>query len=66
MSKSRTTEMIVDFCAEEAASNKSIAVKERQEVQVTTRFLSGKMLMFSKLSLMSFMSEVLETFCFPD
>ena len=58
--------MIVDFCAEEAASNKSIAVKERQEVQVTTRFLSGKMLMFAKLSLMSFMSEVLETFCFPD
>ena len=58
--------MIVDFCAEEVASIKSIAVKERQEVQVNTRFLSGKMLMLAKLSLMSFIYEVLETFCFPD
>ena len=66
VSKSRTTKMIVDFCAEEAASIKSFAVKERQEVQVTTRFLSGKMLMFAKLSLMSFIYEMLETFCFPD
>lgn len=58
--------MIVDFCAEEAIIIKSIAVKERQEVQVTTRFLPGKMLMFAKLSLMSFIYEVLETFCFPE
>ena len=66
VSKSRTTKMIVDFCAEEAASIKSFGVKERQELQVTTRFLSGKILMFAKLPLMSFIYEMLETFCFPD
>ena len=34
--------MILDFCVEEAVSTKSFAVKEKQEVQVTTRFLSEK------------------------
>lgn len=58
------TKIIVDFCAEEALSIKSFVVKERQEMQVTTRFLSGKMLMFAKLSLMSFIYETIETFCF--
>ena len=64
--KSKTTKMIVDFCAEEAASIKSFAVKEKQEVKITPRFLSGKMLMFAKLSLMSFVYEMQERFCFPD
>ena len=50
----------------EPVSIKSFAVKEKQEVQVTTRFLTGKMLMFAKLSLMSFTYELLETFCFQD
>ena len=58
--------MIVHFCAEEAASIKSFAVKEKEQVKVTTRFLSRKMLMFAKFSLMSFIGEILETFCFPD
>lgn len=38
--------MAVDFCAEESVRTKSFAVKEKQEVQVTTRVLSGKMLTF--------------------
>ena len=58
--------MAVDFCAEESVRTKSFAVKEKQELQVTTRVLSGKMLTFAKLSLMSFIYELLETFCFPD
>ena len=37
-----------------------------QPLLVITRFLSGKMFMFAKLSLMSIMYKVLETFCFPD
>ena len=40
--KVKTNKMIVDFCVEEAVSTKSFAVKEKQEVQVTTRFLSEK------------------------
>ena len=58
--------MIVDFCAEESASVKSFAIKKYDQIKVTTRFLSGKMLMSAKLSLMSFIYEMLETFCFPD
>ena len=58
--------MITDFFTEETVSIKSFTVKEKQEVQVTTRFLSGKLLMFTKLSSMSFIYGMLETFCFPD
>ena len=64
--KSKTTIMTVDFCAEESASIKSFAIKKNDQIKVTTRFLSRKMLMFAKLSLMSFIYEMLETFCFPD
>ena len=34
-------------------------------VQPTTRFFSGKILMLTKLFLMSFVYEMIETFCFP-
>ena len=58
--------MILVFNNRESASIKSFAVKKNDHIEVTTRFLSGKMLIFPKLSLMSFIYEVLETFCFPD
>ena len=58
--------MIIEFNSHESASIKPLAVKKNDRIKVTTRFLSGKTLMFAKLSLMSFMYEVLETFCFPD
>ena len=63
---SRKTKMILEFNNQESASIKSFAAKKNDCVKVTTRFLPGKMLMFAKLSLMSFIYEVLETFCFPD
>ena len=66
LSKSRTTKMIVDFCAEDSVSIKSFAAKEKKEMEAASRFLSGKMLMFAKLSLVSFIYEMLETFCFQD
>ena len=40
--------------------------KEKKQVRSTTRFLSGKVLMFAQLSLMSFICDILETFCFPN
>ena len=58
--------MIVDLNCEESASIKSFAITKNDQVRVTTRFLSGKMLMFAKLSLMSFIYEIIETFCFPE
>ena len=58
--------MILEFNNRESASTKFFVVKKRDHIKVTTRSLSGKMLMFAKLSLMSFIYKVLETFCFPD
>ena len=66
VAKPKTTKMILDFCVDESVSIKSFAVKEKKEVEAKTRFLSGKMLMLAKLSLMSFIYDILETFCFPD
>ena len=52
----RKTKMAVEFNDRESASIKSFAVKKkkRNETKVTTRFISGKLLMFAKLSLKSF------------
>ena len=58
--------MIIEFNSHESVSIKSFVVKKNDRIKVTTRFLSGKMLMFAKLLLMSFIYKVLETFCFPD
>ena len=62
---SRKTKMILEFNNHESAFIKSFAVKNSNRTKGTTRFLSDKMLLFAELSLMSFINEVLETFCFP-
>ena len=65
--KSRTTNMLIDFDVEISASIKSFAIKKRNDqVRITTRFLSGKLLMFAKLSVISFIYELVETFYFPN
>ena len=51
---SRKTKMFLEFNNHQSASIKSFLVKKNDCVKVTTRFLSGKMLMFAKFSLMSF------------
>ena len=38
--------------------------KKNDHVKLTTRFLSGKMLMFAEISLMSFIYGLVETFYF--
>ena len=59
----RKTKMILEFNNRKSASVKcSTDKKTPDQIKVTTRFLSDKMLMFAKLSL-SF--EVLKTYCFP-
>ena len=47
------------------ASIKAIGVKEHNKIGPSTRFSTGKMLMFAKLSLMSFIYELPELFMFP-
>ena len=61
----RKTKMVIDFNDRESASIKSFAVRERDKIKVTTRFRSGKLLMFAKLSLKIFIYDIAETFCFP-
>ena len=60
------TKMIIDFDCEFSISINSLSVNKNSNVKVTTRFFSGKMLMFAKLSLMSFIYELIKTFYFPD
>ena len=59
--------MVVEFNDRESASIKFFAIKKkkRNEIKVTTRFMSRKLLMFIKLSLKSFIYDLVETFCFP-
>ena len=62
----RKTKMIVEFNDHESASIKSFAVKKRNFIKVTSCFLSGKLPMFAKLSLKSFIYELSEAMCLPD
>ena len=61
----RKTIMVVDFNDRGSASIKSFPVKKRSKVKVNIRFMSGKLLMFAKLSLKSFIYDPSEIFCFP-
>ena len=56
----RKTKLVTDFNDYEAASIKSIAVKEKSVIRATTRFMSGKLLMFAKLSIKSFIYSWIE------
>ena len=57
---------IIDFSDQDAASIKALAIKKNKTVKITTRFMKGKMLMFSKISLKSFVYDIIDIFCFPD
>ena len=41
-------------------------VKKNATVKITTRFTKGKMLMFSKVSLKSYVYDIIDVFCFPN
>ena len=58
--------MLVELNTPEGSAVKHIAVKPETNVKCTTRYLAGKMLMFAKLSLKSFIYQLTEVFTFPD
>ena len=58
--------MLIEFNNYKSASVKSIAVKANSSVKCTTRFMSGKLLMFAKLSLKSFIYSLVELLSFPE
>ena len=43
-----------------------LLLKKTNKVNVTTRFLNGKMLMFSKVSIKSFVYDLIDIFMFPN
>ena len=61
----RKTKIVIEFNDRKSASIKSFAFKKRSQVKVATRLMSGKLLMFEKLSLKGFIYEISEIFCFP-
>ena len=58
--------MIIEFNEHKSPSVKSIAVKSDTNINCTSRFMSGKMLMFTKLSLKSFIYSLVELLHFPE
>ena len=60
------TRSVIEFDTEYACSIKALGTKENKTIKPTTRFFSGKMLMFAKLSLKSFIYDLIETFVFAN
>ena len=62
----RKNRMLIEFNECKYSSVKSIAVKANTSIKCTTRFMSGKLLMFAKLSLKSFIYSLVELLSFPE
>ena len=62
----RKNKMLVELNTPEGSAIKHIAMKPQTNFGCTTRFLAGKMLMFAKLSLKSFIYQLAQVFTFPD
>ena len=61
----RKNKMIIEFNEHKSSSVKSIAVKSETNIKCTSRFMSGKLLMFAKLLLKSFIYSLVELLQFP-
>ena len=57
---------MIDLDEAYSASIRSVAIEKNTKVNLTTRFLSGKMLMFSKVSIKSFVYDLIDIFMFPN
>lgn len=57
---------LTDFDRDNCNSIKSLAVKKTNVKKVTGRFVNGKMRAFSKISLASFIYDIIDIFSFPD
>ena len=56
---------MIDFDEEYTCSIRSAAIIEKSsKINLTTRFLNGKMLMFSKVSIQSFVCDLIDVFIF--
>ena len=62
----RKNKMVIEFNDHKSSSVKSIAVKSQTNIKCTSQFMSGKLLMFAKLSLKSFVYTLVELLHFPE
>ena len=62
----RKVKTIINFENNECNSIKSLIVKGNTTIDVSSRFIKGKMLMFAKLSIKSFVYDIIDVFCFPN
>ena len=58
------TKSVIEFDA--TTSVKPDAIQKDPNMIVTTRFMKGKMIMFPKTSLISFVYDLVDVFCFPE
>ena len=64
--RSQKIKSLIDFDEEYSSSIKSIAVQKDVKIDLTTRFLNGKMLIFSKVSIKSLVYDLIDVFMFPN
>ena len=62
----RKNRMVIEFNDHKSSTVKSIAVKLQTNIKCKSRFMSGKLLMFAKLSLKSFVYTLVELLHFPE
>ena len=57
---------LIDFDNEYSSSIRSVTIGKSLRINLTTRFLNEKMLMFSKVSMKSFVYYLTDIFMFPN
>ena len=63
--KNKKIKAMFDFEESGCNSIKSIAIKGNMNIDVASRFIKGKMLMFTKVLIRSFVYDLIDVFCFP-
>ena len=56
---------LIDFDEGYSCSIRSLAIEKNSKINLTTRFLNGKILMFRKVSIKSFVYNLIDIFMFP-
>ena len=64
--RNKKIKSLIDFDEESSSSIKSIVIDKSTKVNLTTRFLNGKMLMFSKVSIKRFAYDLIDVLMFPN
>ena len=64
--KNNKIKSLIAFDEANTNSIKPLAVEKKSNINLTTRFMNGKMLMFANTSLQSFVYDMIDVFCFSD